>query len=86
MINLQERAKRVPGLIRWPLILGAIGLTFYWVFTSSGLFRFFAAFQADLLDGQHYIILSGLLTFLCCLIPVLILVHVLAFFFTKRKT
>lgn len=82
--KLSEHAKRVPGYIRFPLLLGSFALAFYWMFTDSGASLWLIEIQADLFDGKFYIMLTGLLTMLICMIPTFFLINLLAYLFPKK--
>ncbi len=77
---LQQRARRVPGIIRYPIIAVAFVFPIYWMFTESGVYWWLSKQQAALFDGDFYPILSFLLSMLICLIPAGVIVHVLATF------
>lgn len=68
-------------LIKWVVGLGAIGLSFYFMLTESGLFRYLAAFQQEhLFNGSYYPKYTFLLTFLIIFLP---LALILSFFGVK---
>ena len=82
---LSLRARRVPLLLRLPIIAAPFALLVFWIATDSGPYATIADFQTVFLDGEHYIALSGLLSLLVALVPALILIHLLATFFPARE-
>jgi hypothetical protein len=58
-------------------VLAALGLTFYWEFTGSGLPNLVCEWQGQLLDNKCYIALNILIPLLLFLAPVIILKFIL---------
>ena len=79
--KLAKRAKRVPAIIRLPIVFSALGLVVYWIIAFRGPYAWVATFQAKILGGEHYIVLSGGIALLAALIPALIIVHLLVGFY-----
>lgn len=64
-----------------PVIVGSLAAAAYCVVTDTGPYAIVSRLQADLFGGKHYVIVSGLVTIICALVPALALVHGLASFF-----
>lgn len=80
--GLAERAKRVPLVIRLPLVLIPLALTAYWFATESGLYWAIATFEADLVGtNQFHPTVAFLGTLLALLAPAVLIMLVLTRFF-----
>lgn len=53
----------------------------YSVVADVGPYFFVSRLQAEMFGGTHYLLISGLVTFICSIVPALIVVHALASFF-----
>ena len=81
-----KRAKRVPGYIRYTIIILAFALTGYWIYTDSGVYIWMAELQASLSgDGMHSMTLSVFGTLFSTLFPAGIIIHLLAGLFKKEQ-
>ncbi len=80
-----RRARVVPGFIRYPLIALGLVLSFYFLFTFGGPYRWISELQARLFGGEYYIALSFFLTWMTFLIPTLIIVRALIPYYERRR-
>jgi hypothetical protein len=76
--RFQQRARRVPIPIRAIFVIVPIALTLYCVVDDSGPYALLADAQASVMDGEHYIVLSGGVTLLLFLLPSLVVIQLLA--------
>lgn len=83
--RLSLRAKRVPGVIRIPLLFIALAGICLSIFADVGPYPFFAGLQAASLDGEHYLFLSGALTVIVVLVPTGIVIQLLAGLFKDNR-
>ncbi len=76
-----RQARQLPWYVRVVAglgILGAIGLSLYWVFTDSGLYGWFAGLQADyLFAGRYFPLPTFALIFLILASPIFVLLWLL---------
>ncbi|MCB9234036.1 MAG: hypothetical protein H6581_20435 [Bacteroidia bacterium] len=82
--NLSENARKVPAWIRICLMVPVLGLAGWWIATGTGVYYAVASYQAGLFDGEHYLVLSILLTILVPLIPAAVTVQILARVYARR--
>ena len=80
-----QKAKVVPGVIRFGLLgLSTAGFAYSW-YSMSGPYRWLAELQASMFDGEYYLMLTALLSFLIFLLPAVIIVRLLVPYYTKKK-
>lgn len=79
------RARRVPVLLRVLLALPAVALFVLFIATDSGPYGFFAGLQASVMDGEHYLIVSGGLSFIVVMLPSVITIQLLGGLYFKEK-
>ena len=80
-----QKAKVVPGVIRFGLLgLSCLGFAYSW-YDFSGPYYWLAELQAKMFDGEYYLTLTALLTFLICLLPAVLIVRSLVPYYTKKK-
>ncbi|MCH2234182.1 MAG: hypothetical protein MK078_08005 [Crocinitomicaceae bacterium] len=80
-----EKAKVVPGIIRLGLLgLSALGFAYSWYY-FSGPYLWLAELQASIFDGEYYLLLTALLSFLIFLLPAVLIVRLLVPYYTKKK-
>lgn len=74
MFARPPRATKIWSIVATVYVLAALGLSFYWEFTDSGLAGIACQWQADLLSSDScYIALNIALPMLMMLIPLLII-------------
>jgi len=83
--QLQRRARRVPAALRALFIVGAFALSGLALFADLPPYSLIAEAQASLFDGKHYLMLSGSLTLLFFLLPVLLVIQALAGLFKEPE-
>lgn len=71
----------MPVAIRVLFLLATFGLTFYCIVTDAGPYALIADAQAAVMHGEHYLMLSGLLTLLVFLVPTIVVLQLLALLF-----
>ena len=79
--KLSLRARRVPAFIRIPLLLVGLAATLTCTFADLPPYSFFADAQASIMNGEHYYMLSFMLTAAVFMMPIGITIHVIATFF-----
>ena len=72
-----QKAKVVPGIIRFGLLGLSFAATAYCVVTFSGPYGFLSYWQAEVMNGEYYVLFSGLITVLIFLIPAVVIVRAL---------
>ncbi len=80
-----KRSRQVPAYIRGPLLVLALAVQAYSVWSFSGPYAWIANFQADLMDGEHYMTLSFVLSLLIVLLPVVAIMFFLAPIYEGKK-
>jgi hypothetical protein len=79
------RARRVPVVIRALFILSAFGATALCVVADVGPYWLVSQAQAAIFDGEHYLAVSFLLTFLVCVLPAGVAIQLLAGLFPDNS-
>ncbi|MGB1247833.1 MAG: hypothetical protein ACPG4Z_03040 [Chitinophagales bacterium] len=75
--KIQQRARILPGWVRGMLILPPIVYVIYEAFTYTGIWRIITELQLDMLGNEYYPVLSGMLSFLVAMIPMIVIQQIL---------
>lgn len=81
--RLSLRARRVPAFIRIPLLFVGLAATLTCTFADLPPYSFFADAQASVMNGEHYYMLSFMLTAAVFMMPIGLTIHFIATFFPE---
>lgn len=79
----QSSARLVPAWIRVPVLVAALAAAGYQLVAQVGVAGWLIEVQTELFDG-FYVVLTGLLTLLVCIVPAALLIQGLALVLPKR--
>ncbi|MDX2362416.1 MAG: hypothetical protein QNK23_16530 [Crocinitomicaceae bacterium] len=80
-----QEAKIVPWYIRTPLVLLALGLEAFFVFSYSGPYKWFVEIQTSVSSGSYYPTLAVLLSLIVVLFPIVVVVRLLVPIYKRRR-
>lgn len=82
--ELGQRNRKVPAWLRAFIILPCFGLAFYMIFQDKWIYFWLKEIQLEAFDG-YYMVFTGLLTILPCLIPALVVVTLARRYYEQKE-
>ena len=80
-----KRAKIIPGYIRFSLLGITFAVQIYAVITESLHFAWIANLQGYFMDGEHFVMITFLVSFLLAILPVVLIVRFLIPIYERKK-